>query len=205
MGRPYCKTGQFFECPVCGETFYRTPGQVKAGSTKTCSKKCLGISVKGAGNPFWGRSHSDATKKAVSESRKGKCIGNKNAHGYRHTDEAKKKIAAASLKMWSEDRDKIIASMPRGEKSRFHKPPELRRYRKEFTPRERREWTDNVCAYCGSTEFLELDHIIPVFDGGINERSNAQTLCRGCNLWKTKFVDLPRYHARLALQGGRNS
>ena len=204
MGRPYFKTGSYFTCPVCGKEFYRTPGQIKAGSIKTCSKECFGISMKGGGNPFWGKAHTDETRRVVSASRKGKCVGNKNALGYKHTDEARKKIAEASRRTWNEQREKMIASLPRGEENRFHKPPELRRYRKEFTPRERREWTADNCAYCGSTEFLELDHIIPIFDGGVNERANAQTLCRGCNLWKIKFVDLPRYHARLALQGGRS-
>lgn len=37
------------------------------------------------------------------------------------------------------------------------------------------------CLHCGSTESLELDHIIPFIRGGKTEESNLQTLCRSCN------------------------
>lgn len=42
----------------------------------------------------------------------------------------------------------------------------------------------SCCAYCGSTEKLEVDHIIPVAKGGRNELSNTQVLCEGCNMRK---------------------
>jgi len=37
------------------------------------------------------------------------------------------------------------------------------------------------CAYCGSTEKLEIDHIIPLARGGTNDSDNLQVLCRSCN------------------------
>lgn len=37
------------------------------------------------------------------------------------------------------------------------------------------------CVWCGQTENLSLDHIVPVSKGGGDERSNLQTLCRSCN------------------------
>ena len=42
----------------------------------------------------------------------------------------------------------------------------------------------NRCVKCGSTERLEIDHIVPRSRGGGNEESNLQTLCHGCNLAK---------------------
>lgn len=38
-----------------------------------------------------------------------------------------------------------------------------------------------ACCYCGSTEELTIDHIIPVAWGGTNEDENLQTLCHDCN------------------------
>lgn len=40
------------------------------------------------------------------------------------------------------------------------------------------------CKCCGSTNFLEVDHIIPVMDGGTNDLNNLQTLCKECNMGK---------------------
>jgi|SRR6478609_1463279 len=38
-----------------------------------------------------------------------------------------------------------------------------------------------VCAACGSTEYPEIDHIMPIALGGTSEDSNLQILCRPCN------------------------
>jgi hypothetical protein len=37
------------------------------------------------------------------------------------------------------------------------------------------------CRYCGSGEFLSLDHIYPWSRGGSDDETNLQTLCRSCN------------------------
>ena len=41
-----------------------------------------------------------------------------------------------------------------------------------------------ACRKCGSQEFLELDHIIPISKGGKEKESNYQTLCKKCNVSK---------------------
>ena len=41
------------------------------------------------------------------------------------------------------------------------------------------------CNYCGVTENLQYDHIIPVMKGGKNELSNIQVLCAKCNMKKS--------------------
>ena len=58
--------------------------------------------------------------------------------------------------------------------------------------RRRRVWTDAerqaileadgwACAYCGSQDELEIDHIIPFSRGGACTVQNAQVLCGPCN------------------------
>ena len=37
------------------------------------------------------------------------------------------------------------------------------------------------CIICGSTQNLEIDHIIPFSKGGKTEMKNLQTLCKSCN------------------------
>lgn len=41
------------------------------------------------------------------------------------------------------------------------------------------------CTYCGSSDRLEVDHIIPVSRGGSNEESNLTTACFKCNRGKS--------------------
>lgn len=49
------------------------------------------------------------------------------------------------------------------------------------------------CLACGETEWLVVDHIIPVINGGTSDQSNLQTLCPPCNGAKgTKTIDYRR-------------
>ena len=41
------------------------------------------------------------------------------------------------------------------------------------------------CVICGSTEELELDHIVPYFRGGATAENNLQWLCKSCHQKKT--------------------
>lgn len=44
------------------------------------------------------------------------------------------------------------------------------------------------CVYCGSTENLQLDHIIPFSKGGATTVENLQLLCQKCNLEKSNKI-----------------
>lgn len=42
-----------------------------------------------------------------------------------------------------------------------------------------------ACTYCGSTENLACDHIVPLIQGGSNDLDNLTTACRSCNSSKS--------------------
>lgn len=46
----------------------------------------------------------------------------------------------------------------------------------------------NICLKCGSTERIEMDHIVPVSLGGENTMDNLQPLCKICNIKKGKKI-----------------
>jgi len=49
----------------------------------------------------------------------------------------------------------------------------------------------HCCHYCGTTEQLEIDHIIPLSRHGTNELDNLQILCRRCNGHKRDKICQP--------------
>jgi len=43
------------------------------------------------------------------------------------------------------------------------------------------ERDDYTCVYCGATEGLSIDHIVPLFSGGAHSPDNLCVACRRCN------------------------
>ena len=52
------------------------------------------------------------------------------------------------------------------------------------------------CVYCGSTENLEIDHVIPVVKGGATSLLNLVTACMTCNCTKSDG-DLAEFFVKL--------
>lgn len=73
------------------------------------------------------------------------------------------------------------------ERSRVFFKPHIRKEPRRvsrpcLSPRLRREvLAAGRCAQCGSTEKLEVDHVVPWSKGGRHNRENLQCLCRRCN------------------------
>lgn len=49
-----------------------------------------------------------------------------------------------------------------------------------------RDRDGDQCVQCGSTEHLEVDHILNVARGGTHHLDNLQTLCASCHQEKTQ-------------------
>jgi 5-methylcytosine-specific restriction endonuclease McrA len=82
--------------------------------------------------------------------------------------------------------------------------PENIHYDHSDEPSERIEWNKirkhitpqifsrdgKFCKKCGSTEHLEIDHVVPIFHGGTSALDNLQVLCRHCNRTKRAKLEV---------------
>lgn len=201
------RKGEYLLCQFCGDTFYRQPSHVKRGIIKSCGKPlCKSKAMSGENNPFWGKHHTEEIRDKIKEGRRARPPKNPGPKKgvFKQSAEAREKMSAAMKLRWLNNRDLMIARLPRGEDHHFHKTGQIRRYRQVFTEVQKREWQENKCFWCEATEELVLDHVIPVMAGGKNEKHNAQTLCASCNRWKMWFVDRPFYLSMLGSQGGQS-
>ena len=158
------------------------------------------IDNRGSKNPFFGRKHSPESIEKMRQARKGKALGNQNAKGYKHTPEDIEKIRQASLRLWRDQRQKMVlahGAFPENMNSKSS----IRERKTEFNITDRKRWLKDKCEWCESTENLELDHIIPRLLGGPRTEQNAQTLCHPCNVWKHNHVDLPQWRSLLGRTG----
>ena len=141
-----------------------------------------------------GYHHSEATKEKLRLSNLGK-------HNFKHTVEELKKIGEASKKLWQQDwyRDLMIKAQKRpnsGQYKEGHIPwtngrklnPEFKKSSR-FSTFVRRKVKKEKCLWCGTTERLELDHILAKCNGGKNIIENCQVLCKKCNLIKRDTID----------------
>lgn len=71
--------------------------------------------------------------------------------------------------------------------NRKREQPKNAAIRKEETAMKR-EINQNVCHRCGSTEKLEIHHMIPVSMGGTNDKGNLIILCHECHKAFTKYL-----------------
>ena len=69
---------------------------------------------------------------------------------------------------------------------------DVRMYANHFCRDMRKKYLNkqSKCKICGSTENLQIDHIIPISKNGKNEETNIQILCSKCNRKKSDKIIL---------------
>ena len=202
MGRK--KTGAIEICPACKEPYHRPRHNILHGTKKTCSLECSAIMKRGEGNHFFGRTHTAEAKAIIAakiHANPPKGTGPKKGI-FKHTAEAKRKMSEALRERWRTRRADMLSYVKQGLNTPYQEIYPEPRWKVCFTRAEKRDWVGTECSYCFATDDLVLDHIIPVICGGINEKTNSQTLCQSCNRWKMKYIDRPLYFAIVGSKRG---
>jgi 5-methylcytosine-specific restriction endonuclease McrA len=136
----------------------------------------MSIDRKGAGNSFSGKSHSDISKRQMSNARKGRFTGENSWN-------------------WIKDRNQVI------EKHRIRGTQEWKTWRGSVFRRD--NYTCQECHQSGV--YLEPHHIEPIREGfnKLSDLENGITLCRPCHqktIWKESSY-AAKYKAIVAAHG----
>ena len=74
-------------------------------------------------------------------------------------------------------------------------PPQIKKRERATMRKNHKVWyqqlvesNGEICANCGSTEKLVVDHVLPIAKGGLSEFVNLQLLCADCNRIKGKLM-----------------
>lgn len=180
--------GKELVCEICRSSFYRPLSMIAAGKSRFCSEPCR---LKAHELKLIDRTQprpQNLKGYAIQCVICGDSVYRKKSMIVRNINKTCGKIACVSAYSRS------LWKLPPRDKETIEKPRAQRKYRKNnFTAKQRADWIDTKCAYCGSEFNLSLDHIIAVCRGGLNTRDNAQTLCQPCNNWKAQYVDRLMY------------
>lgn len=173
--------------------------------------------LSGKKNPFYGRKHSDETKKKISlvnsnhickdyvkqilsikSTEMWKNPDHKKKARFCHTPEAKLKISESSKQMWKNNKNKLkrlISIGLGGNGIRKEDEPYPAKFNKQLKLHIR-ERDNHICQNCGMTEEehlikyqkpLEVHHIN--YDKNNCYESNLITVCKHCNLLANGFRD----------------
>lgn len=95
----------------------------------------------------------------------------------RNTKEARERRQALNRRVYERDPEEAYARVSK-------RRARLKGAGGHHTAAERRavkEAFNHTCPACGSREHLQIDHIIPISQGGSDDAWNLQVLCRRCN------------------------
>lgn len=193
MGRH--KETTYQTCTVCAREFYKPPSHLAKWPNPTCSRSCAAVlrrkttitTCKTCGKQF------EVRKKVLTDNNGKYCSSACNGIA----DRRRLTVACSRCGV---DFDIVRYRATRRLhfcciecKLDFHKAFNVHPTSEKFWGKKNAHLLGTSCGRCGSTERLELDHIVPRFAGGKASADNVQTLCKKCNSRKFWHEDLPKY------------
>jgi 5-methylcytosine-specific restriction endonuclease McrA len=181
-------------CETCGKTRDVPRSQYKRVRARFCSTACFGESLRKfktcahCGETFSGDSRRTYCSKACS-------YAARRIDGARWKDPDQIKAYMREYRKATKEQHNLRnAKWAKANRDKRNANQRKRRdigHGKGFIGRVRRELIERygeVCLRCGSTDHVQVDHVIPVALGGPNVIENMQLLCRSCNVAKSDTI-----------------
>lgn len=168
-------------CIVCGKEYYRKISE--SIKTRFCSYKCKsqwqGENMKGENAPFYGKHFTPEMSRRLSNSLKGKFVGELNPfYGKTHTNKTKEAISKANAGsgnvLWKDGLSK---------KRHRQRDKQMRTFEcKQFVKRVKEKY-NNTCLKCGEGKKIQVHHL-KSYQSNVSCRFlpvNGVCLCRACH------------------------
>lgn len=174
---------------------------------KKCQKTCLVIDFykgqsqcKNCAKEYakaWRKANPDKVKKSWKKSNKKRWIEQKQNQEYMTKKavyfKANSAKRTATAKAWNQaNRERFILHV-----ANSHIKRKISKDAKSFKilDKEYKKLYASPCAFCGNTEKITMDHIVPISRSGNHSIGNLQPLCKSCNSSKkTRFVSEYKYY-----------
>lgn len=184
------------KCIVCGTVKQFTPAQRRRRTGKFCSPKCMGASNDKKVNCRCGYCGKEFRRRRDKVSDRNFCSIN-CASGHRGAQPSvwgktfdREKRREYFREYTAKNKEKLFALSAKWARENRNKRNRLQQLRRGSGSITQSEWDSlfvragRMCAACGGTEKLQVDHIVPISRGGRTELGNLQILCRRCNISK---------------------
>ena len=175
-------------CRKCQKTCLVTDFYKGQSQCKTCAKEY---------SKAWVKANPEKYKKQWQKKNKRRWVEQKQDQAfmlkkaiYRQENSARR---VAISKAWNQANKQRFQQHVANSKIKRRVAQEARTFK--ILDKEYRKLYASPCAFCGTTEKITMDHIIPISRSGNHSIGNLQPLCRSCNSSKkSRLVSEYKYY-----------
>jgi 5-methylcytosine-specific restriction endonuclease McrA len=145
----------------------------------------------------WAKANPDKVKKAWKKSNRKRWVEQKQDQAYMTKKavyfKANSARRTATAKAWNEANRERYTLHVANAKIKRRLLQEAKTFK--ILDKEYKKLYNSPCAFCGATEKITMDHIIPISRSGNHSIGNLQPLCRSCNSSKkSRLVSEYKYY-----------
>ena len=179
-------------CKKCQKTCLVTDFYKGQSQCKTCAKEYAKEYAKA-----WAKANPEKYKQRWQKQNKKRWVEQKKDQEYMTKKavyfKANSAKRTATAKAWNEANRERFTLHVANAKIKRRLAQEARTFK--ILDKEYKRLYNSPCAFCGATEKITMDHIIPISRSGNHSIGNLQPLCRSCNSSKkSRLVSEYKYY-----------